>query len=295
MRKICCLVAAFVFTLSAVAGERNSFEVAAETSKYQYREPHMEGPIKISGRMQGLSAAFTHRSLLESYFGENPAFVRIEGIYMRGKTDYDGYLQDGGGHIVGPSTTEDVDDWYVDGRLLFGQRYEFAEQSLVLEPFLGLAYRFLRDNGQKKSDTSYLRESNYTYAPIGANFTWNVTNTFRMILKGEFDWLLEGKQKSGTSRFGNPCGLVPGATGPCKDMKNTQKKGFGLRAGFRVEQDLGKMAVFAEPFYRYWKVQNSKMDCYYTADIGGGWYMCYGGIEPYNTTREWGVKAGIEF
>ena len=280
MKRICCLVASFVFTLSAVAGERNSFEAAVETSKYQYREPHMQYPIKNTGRMTGVSAAFTHRSLLESYFGENPAFVRIEGIYMKGKVDYDGYLQDGT-----PATSDDIDDWYVDGRLLFGQRYEFAEQSLILEPFLGLAYRFLQDNGQKKSDSGYLRESNYTYMPIGAHFTWNVTNSFRMMLKGEFDWLLEGKQKSGTSRF-DPA---------FKDLKNTQKKGFGLRAGFRVEQDLGKIALFAEPFYRYWKIQNSKMDCYYTEDIGGGWYMCYGGIEPYNTTREWGMKAGIEF
>lgn len=281
MRKFCCLVLFCVFSLSAMAAERLSFEVSAEMSNYTYREPHMQYPIKISGHMTGVSAALTHRSLLESYFGENAAFVRVEGIYMQGKNDYDGYLQ-GGGVDGTPITISNIDDWYIDGRLLFGQRYEFAEQSLILEPFAGVAYRFLQDNGQKKSDSAYLRESNYVYAPFGARFTWNVSNTFRMILNGEFDWLLEGKQKSGMSRF-DPA---------FSDLRNTQKEGFGLRAGLRMEQEIGKVAVFAEPFYRYWKIQNSNVDYYYIDELFG---WGYGGVEPYNTTHEWGIKAGVAF
>lgn len=285
MKKILGLIFAGLVAAAPVwGGERNSLEVAFETSNYRYREPHMKGPIKDSGHLQGVSMNFTHRSLMSEILGDNDNFVSLELIYMSGKVDYDGYLQDTAGNIVGTASSEGIHDWYVDGRLLFGQHFKLSDK-LALDPFMGLAYRFLRDEGQKKSDSAYLRESNYVYMPIGTGLTWQMSETFKIVLKGEFDWLLQGKQKSGLSRFGPPYG----------DLSNTQKKGWGVRASVKLEQSLGKMGLFVEPFYRYWKIQNSEFDYYAAIDLGGGWYQYIGGIEPFNITREYGIRAGITF
>ena len=78
-------------------------------------------------------------------------------------------------------------------------------------------------------------------------------------------------------------------------MFNSQRKGFGARASVKAEQELGQTAIFVEPFVRYWKIQNSKFDYYYAEDMGGGWYKLHGGIEPFNTTREYGIRVGIAF
>lgn len=265
--------------------KKNEFSLAYEYSDYIYREPHMDYPIKDSGTMHGISAAYTLRSVMEEAWGPNDNFLSVELIYMTGKVDYEGWLQDGYGNVTGPAYSNGIHDWYLDGRLLFGQRFTLKEDRLFIDPFAGLAYRFLRDEGHKKSDTAYLRESNYFYAPLGANLVWQITDSFKMVLKGEFDWLLSGKQKSGMSRF-DPL---------FSDMTNTQKKGVGARASVKLEQELGKIAVFVEPFYRFWKIQNSEQGCYYKEDLGGGYYMCYGGIEPFNTTREYGLRAGVTF
>lgn len=268
-----------------VSPKKNKLEIGLEYSDYVYREPHMDYPIKIAGKMQGIDLKYTIHSLMSEAWGENDNFMSVELLYMTGKVDYDGWLQDGSGNVVGPSSTTGIHDWYIDARLLFGRRVYLTENKLILDPFLGIAYRFLRDEQHKKSDSGYLRESNYLYVPIGADFTWQATSSFKLTLKGEFDWLLGGKQKSGMSRF-DPA---------FRDMMNSQRKGFGARASIKAEQNIGQIGIFVEPFVRYWKIQNSKWNYYYVEDIGGGMGYFYGGIEPFNTTREYGLRAGVSF
>ena len=273
-----CLVSLFGISLG-YAETGDSFSVAFETSNYGYREPHMDGPMHLSGMMYGVSARLASYSLLKDQLGLNKSFTALEAIYMTGKVDYDGYLQDSFGNIVAPFQEKGINDWYIDVRALGGRRIDITK-TWYLELFAGLGYRFLRDEQQKKSDMGYLRESNYIYAPLGLNLAWKTSDTFKITASGEFDWLLEGTQKSD---FGDAL------------LENTQREGWGVRASLKLEQDLGAVAVFVEPFYRYWKIQNSDFDYYGIVDIGGGNYSYVGGIEPFNITREYGVKIGIAF
>ncbi len=281
MKKISILLVVCLVGLAGFshAAGSNSFSVALETSDYGYREPHLPGPMRLSGMMYGVSARLVNYSLLKDFYNSENAFTALDVLYMTGKVDYDGYLQDSLGNIVAPFEQKNINDWYIDVRALSGRKFELAKDTWYLDLFAGLGYRFLRDEQQKKSDMGYLRESNYLYVPGGLNLSWKTSDTFKITATGEFDWLLEGTQKSD---FGYMM------------LENRQTEGWGVRASLKLEKSLGAVAVFVEPFYRYWKIQNSDID-YGEIDMGGGWYTYQGGIEPFNITREYGLKVGLAF
>ena len=64
----------------------------------------------------------------------------------------------------------------------------------------------------------------------------------------------------------------------------------------KAEIDFGPFGVFIEPFWRYWKIQNSAKAWYDLVDEDGN-PTGYGGyiIEPFNITREYGIRTGITF
>ena len=118
-----------------------------------------------------------------------------------------------------------------------------------------------------KDPNGYLRESNYVYVPFTGELRFK-GGVWEFDLRGELDYLLFGLQESH---------MEP------RTLRHDQHSGYGLRASAKLQVNLdgNKTGVFVEPFYRYWDIQDSQAN--------GGY------LEPHNTTREFGLRAGIAF
>lgn len=264
--------------------KKHNLEVAYEISDYGYREPHMEYPIHITAKKQGVSLVYTRISVRsEDVTDEDPTFATLELRYMTGKADYDGFWSDG---------TElqmyDEKDYYMEAALKIGRYYTLTD-FMKLWPYLGIGWRSLRngedgviDLGGGNYGETYQRTSTYIYVPLGLKWETNFGSAVKLSLNGQFDWLLRGNQSSHTTMLVNS-----------HNFSNKQDKGYGVRTSAKLETNFGKMGIFVEPFWRYWKIQNSAEEWIYsvsdpTNPIG---YV----IEPFNITREYGIRAGITF
>lgn len=279
MKKILIAVLAAVLAAPLFAFEqdkRSWFEIGYEMSDYTYREPHMDTPISIKGRMQGFNAKYTYLGFMADKSGSEDTFLTVDFRYMAGSTDYDGWLQS---TPPTPHTVEDIGDYYWEGRVLFGQAF-YATDSLSLLPYFGLGYRFLRDHSGK-SEGGYDRDSHYIYIPLGADVKWNLGGGWTWALNAEFDWFFKGRQISRMSD------VDPNYS----DVSNQQDQGYGLRLSTRFQKDFARVGVFVEPFWRYWHIQNSDWQPLEYK----GMLTPYALKEPFNTTREYGLKAGLVF
>jgi len=117
----------------------------------------------------------------------------------------------------------------------------------------------------------YDRTSKYTYIPAGVRARFKMINNWDLTFTGEYDIFLSGRQ---TSDFGEV-------------VTNNQNEGYGLRASLRLSKNLGRVSLFAEPFYRFWHIKDS--DVSYSYLLGAYLY------EPENKTNEYGLKIGAGF
>ena len=129
----------------------------------------------------------------------------------------------------------------------------------------------------------YQRTSTYIYLPLGTNLRYKASEKVSFTLNGQFDVLLHGNQYSrmtDTALFGD-------------DSSNRQDKGYGIRVSVRGDVNMGKVGMFVEPFWRYWHIQNSEEQWFYPG--GDPTQPGVSLVEPFNTTTEWGIRAGITF
>lgn len=274
MKKITLMIVLFIIALPVFAQDKKqSLFISYENSDYGYKEPALQYPPHWSGRMQGVSAEYIRRSAMsdgEEVSESDKSFFAVELRYMQGKVDYNGYLWNGT-----PSRADDITDYYMEGILKAGYTYDFGQSGFSLWPYAGLGGRFLTDKLDESGPSGYRRESTYIYIPVGFNLRKQMGSSFSLTLNAQGDILLSGRQISKIEGTGN--------------VHNTQDEGYGLRAGLRIQYNFGTFGIFAEPFYRYWHIQNSEPQ-YYT----DGYYI-YTLLEPKNETREAGVKIGIVF
>lgn len=278
MKKLLYITLLFSFWVSAHAQDkRDTFEIAAETSAYTYKEPHLAHPMKLTGAKYGVSAVYTRRSVRSPYVtDEDPTFASLEVRYLSGNVDYDGWK----GDIWGNGETfkaNHLRDYYFEAALKAGWKFQ-PTHPLSLSPYLGVGGRYLRNHLEESGEGGYLRTSTYIYMPLGLTAAYRVTDRFTLALNGQFDWLLSGRQFSDDSSGG---------------VYNDQDKGYGVRVSARAQAELSNMGVFVEPFWRYWQIQNSQPQ-YFRIWSGGAWYWVEE-REPYNKTQEWGIRAGITF
>lgn len=265
----------FVLTLALPAFAQNkkqSLAIAFEGSDYGYKEPYLDYPPHWNGTKYGVSAEYIKRSALtqgNEISETDNSFFSVVLRYMQGKVDYDGYLQDGT-----PSKAENFNDYYFEGALNAGYVYDFGSSGFSLWPYAGIGVRYLVDCLDETGPSGYRRESLYLYMPVGVNLQKQYSGGFSFTINAQGDILLSGRQLS----------KMDGA-----NINNTQDEGYGLRASLRLQQDMGGIAVFVEPFYRYWHIQTSQPE--YVTDG----YTVYTLVEPENKTREAGVKIGIMF
>lgn len=240
--------------------KRHTFEIGPEISYRRYREPDV---MKEKGWMYGLVGSYTYH---------NKLMFRVEGRGNWGEVDY----YDSG-------TVDDIDDYMFEGRGLLGYDFLIAQVHSIT-PYVGVGYRYLNDDSSGKISTTgalgYERESNYLYSPIGLEVNVQLRNELYIRNLMEFDYFWTGRQKSHLSD------VDPGFN----DVKNRQRRGYGLRGyiGFLIVTK--KIDFEAGPFLIYWNIKKSDEEI-----------LTYLGIfddivfEPKNRTTEIGFKITARF
>ena len=289
MKKYWLMALAILAGFSAAAEpKKHSLEIAYEYSSYTYREPHMDYPIKLHGVKNGISAVYTMHSVLSMDSTEDdPSFASLGFRYMDGNTKYEGWLEYWDGRIE-PDSVGGLKDYYFEADLKLGRTCRLAE-TLELAPYFGIGWRQLTNHLEEGGEGGYKRTQTYVYIPLGTNLRWDVTSQFAFTLNGQFDWMIYGNNNSG---------LVGEYDMYNRDSVSfRQDQGYGLRFSVKAEVNMGKVGLFIEPFWRYWHIQNSEKQYFYLQNPDGSidydTYLAY--QEPFNTTKEYGVKIGLSF
>ncbi|OPY06882.1 MAG: hypothetical protein A4E67_01332 [Syntrophaceae bacterium PtaB.Bin038] len=233
--------------------------VGLEAFHKEYKEPDV---MNEKGMMFGVGLAYTYR---------DRAMFKASLLLAYGEVDYEN-----------SGTLDGIPDRHVELRGLVG--YDVAvDPTFVVTPYIGLGYRFLRNDAAGMITSigarGYNRESNYFYSPVGIAVVKILPGGWTLSAEAEFDYLWYGKQYSDLSDA-NP--LFP-------DISNEQDRGYGIRGAVRIEKKLTASSVFFEPFVRYWHISQSD-DAIFSA---GG--TLYRGYEPENSTTEIGAAVGLAF
>ncbi|MEN6620617.1 MAG: autotransporter outer membrane beta-barrel domain-containing protein [Smithella sp.] len=239
---------------------RHFWKIGPELSYIEYKEPDV---MKEKGFMYGIGGTYSYH---------NEFMIKADAKLSYGQVDY----QNSG-------TLDNIDDFMAEIRAVGGYDFKLTE-SLVLTPFIGIGYRYLRDDssGRMTSDGSwgYLRESNYFYSPIGVSLIKDFDKSWAAGLTIEYDFFWKGKQKSYLSDVSHAY----------SNLENDQTSGYGLRGSFFIKKITGRVSYSVEPFIVYWNIDKSDIQTitYHGTIWGYGW-------EPKNNSTEIGLKFNIGF
>ncbi len=262
-RVIATTVTAFLLLIPAVHAEniseslttRSGFELGAQISSYRYEEPDVN--VALWGPKYAIVAAYTYAE------PGKDVFIRFDVRHADGKLKYEG-----------SGTKNNVPDTIDEFRLVFGGD-AYISHRVSVTPYFGFGYRHLANDLRGTTSTGaigYRRDSYYRYIPVGATFHIEIGNGWVIAPTAEYDHFLGGKQISRLSDTG--LGF--------SDASNTQNDGFGYRLSVLLER--GPFAF--GPWMHYWKIKDSDI-----VPIGMG----FGGQEPANWTREFGVEFKYRF
>lgn len=251
-------------TTSMAPMARHIWKFGPELSYIKYKEPDV---MEQKGMMYGIVGSYTYH---------NKLMLKGEGRFGYGLLDYEGATFGGT-----PITINKIPNYIMEFRGLIGYDFTVFNATTTITPYIGLGYRYLDDNSQKKSSAGYERESNYLYSPIGVEAVNNLENGWSWGVSIEYDLFWKGRQKSYLSNF------VAGLNNP----ENDQNSGYGLRGSILIKKIVGRMSYSLEPFIRYWNIDNSD-----------GQNMTFNGVdtgvvlyEPQNNSTEVGLKFNVEF
>lgn len=274
---------------------RTELEMGTEISSMVYEE---KGVMTNKGNMYGLYGVFTYRPWADyspdAIMNEmnNAVFIRIDGKWNSGHVDYDS--QDTG-------TDDDIKDYMMEFRGTVG--YDIAVwPSVLFSPYMGYGYRYLNDDSKGRTTSTghlgYDREANYYYIPVGFNIAKS-KKSWVVNLNVEYDYFLDGSQNSHLEDLG-PSVLAGGRLYTLDNLVNDQDSGFGARGSLKIMKMGKHVDLFIEPFVRFWKLRQSD-PTQWTSESGHVFFFYSGtdipveGIEPKNTTTEFGLKAGARF
>jgi hypothetical protein len=185
-------------------------------------------------------------------------------------------------------------DWYVETRGLIGK--DLMGRTWGWSPYTGLGFRHL-SNGT--TGVPGYRTEDYLYLPVGLTARTRVGSRGALGFTLEYDYLIQGWQTTRNSALGGgdvpPTDTLPGFTiEGFSDFSFDQHGGWGLRASAKY-QFAGRWSV--EPYYLHWSVSDSPVTYGTLAFTVNGVtaYERFGAYEPYNVTREGGVKLGFRF
>lgn len=239
---------------------RPGWEVGGQISHYRYEEPAFPGfgGMNLKGDRGGIVGAYTA--------------TRADRVYGRidGRVSY-GLLKYTSGTT---GTLDDVPDWIGEVRVVIGRDY-LPGGNYSLSPYIGLGYRYLYNDLRGYSSTGaagYQRYSQYVYVPVGLTARFRAGERWTLAPTVEYDVFLGGRQKSQLSDTG--LGYY--------DVTNDQDRGYGYRVYLMAENGRWSFG----PWLHYWKIRDSDV-----VPIGLGRV----GMEPENSTREYGVELRYRF
>jgi len=241
-------------------GQKHPWELGAEISHITYKEPDV---MRDKGMMYGIAGSYAYHENL---------MLKAEGRFSYGQVDY-----------KNSGTMNNIDDYILEIRGLGGYDFYMFEAS-TLTLYIGIGYRYLNDDSSGKITSTgaggYERESNYIYSPVGIESVTSLKNGWSVGARGEYDIFWWGKQISHLSDANPNFG----------DVRNTQRRGYGLRGSIKLEKNGEKLDFIIEPFIRYWNIAKSNdSDVTYAGVIIGY------GYEPKNNSTEIGCKLAAKF
>ena len=167
----------------------------------------------------------------------------------------------------GTGTMDDIDTEILNLRALYGIQ---LSDKLMLKSGLGYRYlyHFWENSKTSTGHSGYDREQFYTYIPIIAELKMPIPELkLDGKLKLEFDQILKGNNNSYAGYLG----------GTNKDMQFKNSDGYIWKASYE-----GKRGAFIyEPYYEFMYVDDSTIE--------------FGSHEPFNTTKEIGLRVKKEF
>ena len=263
----------------------HTLDAGAEISYYRYVVPkwifannNNVVRIKDVGPMYGFFADYAYRP-------QDPNFLNnfISNVYML-QARYAGSRDlnfSGEGNVKGKH------DDIMEFRGLIGKDY-FVGTDLRLTPYFGFGYRYLYDRGNGQiTSLNYLQEDNrshYYYLPLGGNATFEMPKNWEIDVNGEYDFFIQGIQKSYYSewnKYGGPYTY--------SNLVFRQNFGFGLRTSVKFIKHGPMVDFYVEPYLRYWDIEQSKPE----TQLYQG--TSYSVVEPANSTVEVGTKFGVQF
>ncbi|HKA39219.1 MAG TPA: outer membrane beta-barrel protein [Burkholderiales bacterium] len=243
---------------------RPGWELGGQVSNYKYEEPDF---MKLDGSRVGVVGAY-------NWTASNLVYARIDGRVSYGKLDY---------FSAPTGTVPDIPDWTAEVRLVAGRDYRVGE-SVALSPYIGLGYRYLYNDLRgyttvgNATYAGYRRYSEYWYAPIGVTMRMRAGAHWVFAPTIEYDAFIGGKQKSQLTDTGIPT---------YQDITNRQDDGRGYRVYLMFE---GQRWAFG-PWFHYWNIKDSDVVFVGFNSLG----QPVGGMEPANTTKEYGLELRYRF
>ena len=243
MRKL--ILVGLMLLASQIAQAKIDVTVGPEVSYVSYRERSLPfGRDIIDVKIDGVMYGIKGTAEYT-----DKIYLAVDGKYAIGEVDYSG-----------SGTIDDIEDTMYEVRGLVGVQI----QKVIV--YSGYGYRYLNDDMSGKLTSTglfgYERESNYQYVPIGIK-VWK--------LQGEIDVLTVGEQVSHLDAIG--VGFP--------ELRHKQNRGAGFKLSLDLNKTIWNMDLHLTPFFRAWKVQDSKTDD--------------GFREPRNTSLELGGQVAIKF
>jgi hypothetical protein len=242
------------------SGSNHYFQAGIVGNYFEYKEPG-NIDVEISGLMAGISGKYTYRGRKRFVFSAEVEYTSdID-------TEYDGATWGG------TPVAADSDDWIIESRLLAGGEANPAGD-FSIKPYTGLGIRYWYNDIEGAG--SYRRVSDYWYIPVGALFTYKVSENFRWGIALEYDLFLLGHIRSYLSD------VNPGYN----DVDLYQTSGYGLR----LSAPLTYRSFQIEPYLYYWDIDESDTEL---LTLNGVPYIYV--YEPDNETTVFGIRINYLF
>ncbi len=168
-----------------------------------------------------------------SAFHHNTYVVGLEYESLKGNLHYDGATFSGT-----PIQTETKDEVW-NGRVLIG--YTVSPDTIL---YFGYGFRHWFDD----LVISYTRTTEYQYVPLGLYYNLLDDSPLKLFFLAEYDYFIEGKNKSTLSRTG---------TGR-NDVTVRQSDGYGFRLALESLYSLEPVSFGLDMFYQYWALEDSE-------------------------------------
>jgi hypothetical protein len=255
-----------VVPASGIVPKNTELEFSSELYWAKYDEPKI---FSQKGFMSGYNARYAHRLSTDPNSIIN--MIGLQAQWASGKFKEPAY--------EGPSGIKDLT---YDLRGVIGKDL-YPTSKLRTTGYLGYGFRYLKDDSEGlDSDIDgftllgYKRYSHYNYLPFGVDIAYQLDPFYSLESNLEYDYMFYGWQVS-------KLGVVPGYSTLIVD----QRYGSGLRASIRLNLNAKNFTAFAEWFYRYWNINQSKSK----PDPTDPTFSLF---EPKNNTQEFGLRLGVQ-